>query len=664
MAIRNIAVWFVAEGFDTNAIEQKLKNCVFSWLHSWLVALATNVMGPNRKLQIEGNLMSKLKAPPFACAALLFFGCNSMTQAADILDQGWNDTTLSNWHDLSQGSRILPLSWALALEAPASEEKFMSDKTISAYGYMPYQPSYNGKRFTLPMGFVLDDSHDSKLSFTKLRWFFGQGTQEPWVGMNCSACHTAQINFEGQNLVINGGPTNADFQNFFKALRAALTTTASDPEKFERFAKNVLEDDLSDGNRQRLKKSLESLNAFYAQNESLNATDLQYGPGRLDAVGHIFNKISQVTQAKPPTPNPSDAPVSYPFLWNTPQHDFLQWNGMVSKTEIHSIIPGGDGLDIGGLGRNAGEAIGVYADIQMVKENTDKPGFVSSVNVKNLEVLEHSLYSLKPPRWPGSLPEDLTSGAKLFTDNCAGCHAPLARTDLTKPIKAVMIHISANDKFNAQSPKDSTIGTDPWMACNAYQFKADAGVLAGYLKADKTKEPIQSNEPLYNMLGVTVLETLLGKGRDVAELVFDGLLGIDPKPQKVPGLRDNAMFSSVDEKALRLINCYRDSQKVALLAYKARPLTGIWATAPYLHNGSVPTLNDLLLPPRQRPSSFYTGTNEFDNQKVGFKTEKSDKNWFLFDTKLEGNSNAGHDYGVGSLSDIQRSQLLDYLKSL
>lgn len=540
----------------------------------------------------------------------------------------------------------------------------MNDKTISAYGYTPYHPSYKGKRLTLPMGFVLDDSNDSKLSFTKLRWFYDQGTKEPWVGMNCSACHTAQINFEGQNLVINGGPTNADFQNFFKELRAALSKTASDPEKFERFAKNVLEDDLSDGNRQRLKKSLESLNAFYAQNESLNATDLQYGPGRLDAVGHIFNKISQVTQAKPPTPNPSDAPVSYPFLWNTPQHDFLQWNGMVSKTEIHSIIPGGDGLDIGGLGRNAGEAIGVYADIQMVKENTDKPGFVSSVNVKNLEVLEHSLYSLKPPRWPGSLPEDLTSGAKLFTDNCAGCHAPLARTDLTKPIKAVMIHISANDKFNAQSPKDSTIGTDPWMACNAYQFKADAGVLAGYLKADKTKEPIQSNEPLYNMLGVTVLETLLGKGRDVAELVFDGLLGIDPKPQKVPGLRDNAMFSSVDEKALRLINCYRDSQKVALLAYKARPLTGIWATAPYLHNGSVPTLNDLLLPPRQRPSSFYTGTNEFDNQKVGFKTEKSDKNWFLFDTKLEGNSNAGHDYGVGSLSDIQRSQLLDYLKSL
>ncbi|MFD2883423.1 hypothetical protein ACFS4T_14020 [Pseudomonas lini] len=107
------------------------------------------------------------------------------------------------------------------------------------------------------------------------------------------------------------------------------------------------------------------------------------------------------------------------------------------------------------------------------------------------------------------------------------------------------------------------------------------------------------------MLGVTVLETLHGKGRDVAKLAFDGLLGIEPKPVKVPGFKDRALFSSVDERALRLINCYRASPQVALLAYKARPLTGIWATAPYLHNGSVPTLNDLLLPPRQRPSTFF-----------------------------------------------------------
>ncbi|HXN89839.1 MAG TPA: hypothetical protein VN890_10925 [Methylocella sp.] len=54
------------------------------------------------------------------------------------------------------------------------------------------------------------------------------------------------------------------------------------------------------------------------------------------------------------------------------------------------------------------------------------------------------------------------------------------------------------------------------------------------------------------------------------------------------------------------------------------------ATAPCLHNGSVPTLYDLLLPPSDRPTSFYAGTREFDPVKVGFKTEQSAENSFLF----------------------------------
>src|SRR5690625_3270750 len=64
----------------------------------------------------------------------------------------------------------------------------------------------------------------------------------------------------------------------------------------------------------------------------------------------------------------------------------------------------------------------------------------------------------------------------------------------------------------------------------------------------------------------------------------------------------------------------------SLLSYKARPLNGIWATAPYLHNGSVPTLYDLLLPAKRpddpedgeyRPDEFMVGSREFDPIKVG-----------------------------------------------
>ena len=64
----------------------------------------------------------------------------------------------------------------------------------------------------------------------------------------------------------------------------------------------------------------------------------------------------------------------------------------------------------------------------------------------------------------------------------------------------------------------------------------------------------------------------------------------------------------------------RQNEFRGLLAYRARPLNGIWATAPYLHNGSVPSLYDLLLPSAQRPRIFYVGSWEFDPVHVGVET--------------------------------------------
>lgn len=82
------------------------------------------------------------------------------------------------------------------------------------------------------------------------------------------------------------------------------------------------------------------------------------------------------------------------------------------------------------------------------------------------------------------------------------------------------------------------------------------------------------------------------------------------------------------------------------LKYKAAPLTGIWATAPYLHNGSVPNLYELLLPSNQRTTKFYVGNKEFDPKNVGYKTDQTEATTLL-DTSLPGNSNSGHDtYGV------------------
>jgi hypothetical protein len=101
--------------------------------------------------------------------------------------------------------------------------------------------------------------------------------------------------------------------------------------------------------------------------------------------------------------------------------------------------------------------------------------------------------------------------------------------------------------------------------------------------------------------------------------------------------------------------------------YKTRPLNGIWATAPYLHNGSVPNLDALLRPVKDRPMSFSVGTRTFDPDKVGYlldapgfpKYEVMDRN----NNPVTGHSNAGHEFGAG-LSDDQRRQLIAYLKTL
>jgi hypothetical protein len=117
------------------------------------------------------------------------------------------------------------------------------------------------------------------------------------------------------------------------------------------------------------------------------------------------------------------------------------------------------------------------------------------------------------------------------------------------------------------------------------------------------------------------------------------------------------------EAAIEEYKSIQDAKKFDPESYKARPLNGIWATAPYLHNGSVPNLAQLLLPPAQRIKQFYVGSREFDPAHVGFITSQT-SGAYLYDTTVAGNSNSGHDYGTAALTSSQRLDLLEYLKTL
>ena len=100
--------------------------------------------------------------------------------------------------------------------------------------------------------------------------------------------------------------------------------------------------------------------------------------------------------------------------------------------------------------------------------------------------------------------------------------------------------------------------------------------------------------------------------------------------------------------------------------YANHPLDGIWARSPYLHNGSVPTLRDLLEAAEARPAVWYRGSDELDLERVGYKASTASPDLFVYDTSVPGNSNGGHEgaeYGT-ELPPADKDAIVEYMKTL
>lgn len=594
------------------------------------------------------------------------------------LEQGWSENDRSWWYGVSQGSRLIPLAWLQALEQPGSTTPFLDPENIAKLGYLTQGESQG---LNLPVGFAIDQQDDSSLSVTRLRWRRPQSQSEPWVGLNCAACHTAEISYGSKRIRIEGAPASSDFQQMMAQLNAAVRETRSDPKKLSRFATSVLGKSFPDSDRALLENALDGYLEWQGRVDRQNETPLRYGASRLDAVGHILNKVALVLAPSKTQPWPADAPVSYPHIWNAPQHDKLQWNG-IAANDPNPIDLGGQKTDLGALGRNAGEVVGVFGDIS--PDTFPWNGFRSSLQARNLIEIERTLGRLTSPKWPteifGKLDEArVQRGRKVFEERkCSECHKHLDSNDLTTRIEAKMSPI-----------KD--VGTDIWMACNTWAYAANSGPLEGVRDRIYKGTPLKATDSGSRLLTALITGALIGKA--------DALLGSLAKDVFTSSSADQMTIASASTRFSPENGFPPDARKRALaerctkgndplLAYKARPLNGIWATAPFLHNGSVPTLYDLLLPSDMRPltalanaqipqskfyrpPTFWVGTREFDPDKVGFKTSpEAAGNSFKFDTRnaqgseLLGNSNAGHDYDNAAISNDDRWALVEYLKSL
>ncbi|WP_018278102.1 di-heme-cytochrome C peroxidase [Teredinibacter turnerae] len=542
---------------------------------------------------------TKLSLRIFLLSLALVAGCVKSPRIYDVqrhtvddavsLPQNWTPATRDHMNQLSFGSRLIPYEWFYALEQADSDTRFFSHENIQKLGFIPRNVSEQNAD-GLPIGFVADEWRGEK-----------------WLGLTCTACHTGQLHFRGQTLLIEGAPGMFDFQAFEKGLFRALQVLLTDNNKYQRFTRQLQPENPSE-----LIAALNERVRFMHARLKANRTTVPYGYGRLDAFGQIFNAVSAAALELPDNKHSADAPVSVPVLWDASHLDVVQWNASAVNKEP------------GPLGQNVTTALAVYGTLELDKQTL--LGYSNSVNIRNLGTIQRHYYDLMSPQWPEDIlgPINtgiLQTGAVLYQSHCASCHAVIDSRNPKRKLRATVV-------------PQNIIGTDPVMTENFAAAKARTGKLEGRkIVAGIRGSKLPAIAPTLDI--VTHLASSVMANRPLASI---NAIMTERQPQ---------YQYAVDRKALN---------------YKARPLNGLWASAPFLHNGSVPTIYDLLLPAAERPKAFLVGDVEFDPHRLGL-SQSGGTYRSTYDTTLYGNSNQGHEIAT-HLSDEDRLALLEYLKTL
>jgi hypothetical protein len=634
-------------------------------------------------------------------AGVVLAGCapslpkNPSITEARWLDQNWSNDERFWFHHATQGTSTLPVpyDWFVALEQPNlslfGDPGLLKDSDyLRRFGFIPspryldtgkanlrrygygsgYGEGYGGRKYGskgtydreafsvnpdgLPVGFARTPGYKDPVSGKDL---------PDQIGLTCAACHTGHLEYKGVSLRIDGGPAVTDLGKFRETLGLALAYTDFVPLRFGRFADRVLGKNHTPDEETALKKQLKELL------EKGKALKKAYGPAgkenveegftRLDALNRIGNQVffQDLLGSPDKSFKPEDnlralsAPVNFPHIWDTSWFKWVQYDASIEQPMV----------------RNAGEAMGVSARVNMVT-----PGptlYDSSVQVREIFHMEGLLAGdnplsgtkgfkgLRAPKWPqdvlGTIDETKRKrGEELYRQVCQGCHLPPV-DDPSGRFWALSLWTPPNNAgesyLKLKEIPITHLGTDPGQADVIANRKVN---IPKYLGVDLA--PACNGDP-GDVLTSSLFATALGS---VVEKTVDKWY-------------DN---NGIPEAERQRMNGNRPNCLQAKMVYKARPLDGIWATAPYLHNGSVPNLWALLSPVDERPKEFCLGSRQFDPKNVGYETTCAEGT-FKLDTTIPGNLNTGHEFKDGPkgsgvigrfLKPEERWALIEFLKSL
>jgi hypothetical protein len=592
-------------------------------------------------------------------------------------DQGWGPGLdaegRQTYYYTAQGAVLKDMryNWFVNLEMPWGTDRFADPRVLRRYGFVVDPPTPRNPD-GLPVG------------FTK---HFDLGLNEEMLDITCAACHTGQLNItrEGRTTAIriDGGSavhafTDANFGHFVPTMVASMVSTASNPLKFNRFARKVLGDRYPDGRWRLHSEFREVIGNFVrmAWNEKTRGlAPTEEGYGRTDALARIANTVF-AENLDAINYKVGNAPVNYPPVWNIWKFDWVQYNASVSQP----------------MARNIGEAMGTGAKYVLV-DRYGRPlprdqRFRSSARVEGLHTIELTLRKLRSPQWPESVlgPIDRQKaerGKTLFNTHCVGCHGPHIAPPALKALNAPL-KTDADPEWLLKTLCVDDIGTDPTTAVNFARATVDisrTGLTAEDLRAvaRKTLDVQKTRKQAYLNAEIARVQAELDVSRGTALVgasaaeiekqvqalqaqlagldaeVEQALSGIDPRSVSV-GAALSYLGTMIREKAYADLH-YTPEQQAdrdgygildlpqVIAAYKPRPLAGIWASPPFLHNGSVPTVYDLLSPVEERPKTFRVGSREFDPVRLGLALPTS--GFWLFDAAHTGNHNSGHEFNKG-----------------
>ncbi|MEM7585776.1 MAG: hypothetical protein AAF560_20470 [Acidobacteriota bacterium] len=596
------------------------------------LCLLASTLGCGRDATEAPQTASTAETPPAGVVATLASSASTTLR----LDVGLSAEEEALWHHHDEGSGFIPLSFFHALRDSATGRPFL--EVLPRFGFV----SNPDNPYGLPIGFSAAP-------------VAGAPTQSVLVGVSCAACHSGQYTYGDTALTIDGAPNMLDFEELLASLEGSLKETLASPSRTFEFLTELMHWEREiNAERRALELHPEAHGLVAAAAGATEDHPLASARAHLETSLHEAfhadstearqSRLASAAEGLDAVAAPADSEHGKESAW---QH-------------LRAALPK------------------MHDDLEYVKRRAERLFTLAKA------------FAAETPGGPGRADSfDSIWDLLVQHDNLAPMNAPVSIPHLFEYASFHWVHWDGNSSavmgrdyaqaialgadYNPETQETSVLPHNVIaLEATAHQLVAPAWPtqVLGAIDADRASR----GEALYGQhcLSCHQQETLTPVdeiGTDPLRAVNFANLEQDGKSyaQLLIELGDAVGQKSMDAhgvtpEELAPIERSADPTWRITHAYHTRQLAGIWASPPYLHNGSVPTLWDLLQPASARPASFPVG-RELDPEKVGLSADGQGEGAWVFDSATAGNANTGHEYGV-ELSDDDKWALVEYMKTL